>query len=408
MRPMRFSRSYHTVADASGSGTITVTTVGPHDWVIEAATVSAAASAVKQSAADLYLGGTLDSSRVDGTYTGNKDTVRGVGTLTAGDTLTCVWSGADPGIPLTLRLQVRQYEAGTSPPDAAAYTPFSNSVVGGTTLVRSAIQSPGYTAGVQGWSINANGSVEFNSGSFRGAVLLGGPPATGAVSIGLTGTAIPAVLTGFSADYTWYEADVYWIDATQFFWRGLVRNTAFAVTQVMAGVYTTGGGVQIQTITESTTPNTLHHGSAVYDTNRLQEDWRSSDVALDGGCTLTLNCNLTMAAGTAVVADTWHTATLSNGWTGTLRYRQVAAPGNGVWVFAGSLTPGTKTDGTSVFTLPAGYRPLANCDLKCAVNTQVGAGQSPHMAINAGNGVVSCWGWGSATGGSCGDVFPLD
>jgi len=45
-----------------------------------------------------------------------------------------------------------------------------NPVVGGTVLRRAAIQSPNYVPGVSGWTINQDGSVEFNNGLFRGTV----------------------------------------------------------------------------------------------------------------------------------------------------------------------------------------------------------------------------------------------
>ena len=45
---------------------------------------------------------------------------------------------------------------------------FRNSVVGGTTLVRPAIKSPNYVAGISGWSINADGTAEFNDVVVRG------------------------------------------------------------------------------------------------------------------------------------------------------------------------------------------------------------------------------------------------
>jgi hypothetical protein len=51
---------------------------------------------------------------------------------------------------------------------------FNNSIVGGSgTLIRSAIHSPNYVAGVSGWSINKDGTCEFNSGTFRGTVVAG-------------------------------------------------------------------------------------------------------------------------------------------------------------------------------------------------------------------------------------------
>lgn len=45
---------------------------------------------------------------------------------------------------------------------------FRNPIVGGTTLVRSAIKSPNYSAGSSGWTINADGTAEFNSMTIRG------------------------------------------------------------------------------------------------------------------------------------------------------------------------------------------------------------------------------------------------
>lgn len=48
--------------------------------------------------------------------------------------------------------------------------PFRNSVVGGVTLVRPAIRSPNYDPGVAGWSIDIDGSAEFNDVTVRGTL----------------------------------------------------------------------------------------------------------------------------------------------------------------------------------------------------------------------------------------------
>lgn len=45
---------------------------------------------------------------------------------------------------------------------------FDNPVTAGTVLVRSAIQSPNYSAGAAGWTVNINGSAEFNNLTIRG------------------------------------------------------------------------------------------------------------------------------------------------------------------------------------------------------------------------------------------------
>lgn len=47
--------------------------------------------------------------------------------------------------------------------------PFSNPIVGGTTLIRPAIHSPDYEPGVAGWTINKDGTAEFNDVVFRGS-----------------------------------------------------------------------------------------------------------------------------------------------------------------------------------------------------------------------------------------------
>ena len=44
-----------------------------------------------------------------------------------------------------------------------------NPVVGGTVLERAAIRSPDFVTGVSGWTINQDGSVEFNSAACSAA-----------------------------------------------------------------------------------------------------------------------------------------------------------------------------------------------------------------------------------------------
>lgn len=50
--------------------------------------------------------------------------------------------------------------------------PMSDPVVGGTALIRESIHSPDYVPGVSGWTINQDGTAEFNSATFRGSVVL--------------------------------------------------------------------------------------------------------------------------------------------------------------------------------------------------------------------------------------------
>ena len=50
---------------------------------------------------------------------------------------------------------------------------FSNPIVGGVVLRRPAIQSPDFLTGVRGWTVNADGSAEFNDVVVRGSVHAG-------------------------------------------------------------------------------------------------------------------------------------------------------------------------------------------------------------------------------------------
>ena len=50
---------------------------------------------------------------------------------------------------------------------------FNNPVVGALNLIRRAIRSPNYQAGAEGWSINQDGSAEFNDGMFRVSLTIG-------------------------------------------------------------------------------------------------------------------------------------------------------------------------------------------------------------------------------------------
>lgn len=67
--------------------------------------------------------------------------------------------------------------------------PYSNPVVGGTALVRPAINSPNYVAGASGWSINRDGTTEFNDTTVRGSLFV--VDSEGNVIISLSGNPGP-------------------------------------------------------------------------------------------------------------------------------------------------------------------------------------------------------------------------
>lgn len=65
--------------------------------------------------------------------------------------------------------------------------PYRNSIVAGTALVRDAINSPGYIPGVSGWTINKDGTAEFNDLSLRGSLVVTGSASSSNYVAGTSG-----------------------------------------------------------------------------------------------------------------------------------------------------------------------------------------------------------------------------
>ena len=100
-----------------------------------------------------------------------------------------------------------------------------NPVVGGTALRRAAIRSPNYVAGLTGWTINIDGSAEFNNLTIRGTFkgndfildatgfyLYSGAPALGNLILSVTaaagtdpeGNTVPAAgVTSYASSTQW-------------------------------------------------------------------------------------------------------------------------------------------------------------------------------------------------------------
>lgn len=107
-------------------------------------------------------------------------------------------------------------------------------------------------------------------------------------------------------------------------------------------------------------------------------------------------------------AEVWRTISpLSNGWTGTLKILKVASPPNGLCI-AGTLGAGTKTDGTVVATLPAGFRPANSQDIYAtAFNGTPSTTQNPHFNILP-DGSVKVFGIGTCSGCNVNGLISLD
>lgn len=283
-------------------------------------------------------------------------------------------------------------------------------LVGGVALRRPAIQSPNFQTGVQGWTINADGSAEFNNleirGTFNGTdfiinssglFLYSGTPAAGNLITSLVpgtvsvtdpfgNTAQPGITVGSSSNTQIQILSI----ANAGIINALFNNASFSNFQIQAiagsfaqillqGPATTVVGFRDKVAIELNSANTPGSGNASM----------VMGYADDAG---TLHTYLTVdAAGThsnvtasviatkpgtgtgptnAATPEAWHSAALVNGWTGGgfgLKYRLLPF-GDGLVEIAGDLINATATGNSICFTLPAGYRPSTAQNFPAAWN----------------------------------------
>jgi len=127
-------------------------------------------------------------------------------------------------------------------------TPFSNSITGrGGALVRQSIHSPDYVPGVSGWTINRDGSSEFNNGVFRGSVDIGGAPLSpgvvisGTLPTGLQSYLVPAFLQSLST----FSITMYPGSTVGLYYFQVVGKTASGDYNYMAGWASDIGGPEL-------------------------------------------------------------------------------------------------------------------------------------------------------------------
>jgi hypothetical protein len=224
-------------------------------------------------------------------------------------------------------------------------------VVGGTTLRRAAIQSPNFMHLISGWSINMDGTAEFNGVTINGGQLIL-TDGSGAVVGTLDGT-LGLVLygAGTAADPALTitpDGDVVWGD---------VSPAQTLDTSIEIGVISDAVG-------KDRIAMLLGSGE---ESGQAQAVLAVAASPADGSEPPVI-CPLT---GVYVVGsdpsistnqpcpEVWHALTLLVGWTSDptglgAAYRITA---DGWVVLRGMILSGTRTDGTIFATLPATYRP---------------------------------------------------
>jgi hypothetical protein len=96
------------------------------------------------------------------------------------------------------------------------------------------------------------------------------------------------------------------------------------------------------------------------------------------------------------------------GWVASLNSVGLISLGgrpSALWV--ANMTCGTKADGTTMGTIPAGLRPRTSLNVNAIADVTVAAGQTPHFFMGSG-GAVSCFGFANAVFAVGTMIWPLD
>lgn len=128
---------------------------------------------------------------------------------------------------------------------------FQSSILAGTVLVRSAIRSPNYVAGVSGWTINQDGSVEFNNAVIRGSIIAGG----GTVRLDAGGVKVDGTALQFDINFT-----------GGFLARRLPDDGAYGQLNMLSSTpgATSGGGIFLNPTDPTANGNTYSNTGSVY------------------------------------------------------------------------------------------------------------------------------------------------
>lgn len=256
---------------------------------------------------------------------------------------------------------------------------FNQSILAGTSLIRQAIQSPNYAANSAGWTINQDGSAEFNNIVIRGGTSVGstslwynGTPTAGNLIFSISGTnGTDPFGNHYASGMVTYAVSLISDVALQN--GNLVlgnADTDFANAGRVFSSLTFGGDVSIHTGTNA----------SVGILDQVRANFRAGASSQPSGGALTpyfnlIDGDLTSAvdvqlSGSVIATDlsgnleTWHTPAYRANWVaGTafsglggdgLHYRRTAE--DEVWLLG--LAKANAGAGTFVLDLPAGYHPI--------------------------------------------------
>lgn len=333
--------------DGSGNGQVSMGPPSGTKWQLSLATTSIA-NPVKQPQVFLYRGSSSGPLElIDSTYTGAQGSSGKVAgaPFFPGQLLWAVCKGGDAGATFTLQAYGQQ-GARSNPFDAPSSTGegFANPVTAGTALVIPAINSPNYQAGAAGWTINADGTAEFNGATFRGTVDVIAPDGTEVRLAVANGTA--AVLLDYPGDFS---------SATLFVYRNLDsgNNPSYAL-QIESGAASTQ--VPALMVLQSGTPLlapsiVLGQGIEFMTVNTVQTTFVNGGSSLDLGAWTSYAGTLT-STGTNPTLGNSHFFTsyqMLNAKTCVVKFRLLVggtwSPGSGDYLISLPFAAATDTDG---------------------------------------------------------------
>ncbi len=334
---------------------------------------------------------------------------------------------------------------------------FNDPVVSGTILIRPAIQSPDYVAGVSGWAIFVDGTVEFNDATLRGRVVIGpsnsaqiiieelngagiirlvtnGPTVTPvdgelratefSIGPGIPPNQLTVALSSPSDDGGIAPAE---LRLTKIVGGGtLAEITADAIAlggaTSVAGALTVAGAVSS---TRSAQSLTALSTAVTGDTSlRLEIPagglliWGSGSAAGDtilgrsAVGVLTSHPIRSVHPSTLSTTETWQPFVFQNGWANTGNVGgqyQKTIVGQSVEVI-GDLTaiPATKADGTTIMTFALGYRPVSTVTYPISARPVPAGTMNPLVQIDS-SGAMKVYGLTALTQEIYfGFRFPLD
>ena len=281
---------------------------------------------------------------------------------------------------------------------------FNNPIIGGGgALVYPSIHSPNFSTGVSGWTINKDGSVEFNNGIFRGTVTAGafegtdfeintdgaffynGTPALG----NLVGSITPTAASGIDRFGNVYQGNIatYANDGSfgQMTNGGLIVAPNGIASGLHAAIFSIPGagasGAPSLGINAPSNRNEAGHnsqalivlqgesqdGTALAQVLIVKAQTGSATAAFQTNALLEVQGSITANQITAIVggvAETWHNAPLKTHWGTASGFQQPQYRKNpdgtvsirGRAEFTSNGTVGL-TSGSVIFTLPTGYVP---------------------------------------------------